>query len=468
MSAGLQETLPGRTNEPIAARLGRYVASVRVRPLPRAVLEKAATCLLDTVGLGVAARVEPATVAFLRTLPPGSAARLWAADGTASLSDAVTANAFAAHARFQDDCDMASWSHPGSLVVPVVLSTAEALGANMDVVLRGVVAGYSVINWLGSKGLIGHAMVERGFRTSPTLGPLGAAAGASVVLGLPATAAAHALAMAAGVAGGAIDTVRAGSSDFRLQNAIAAWQGLTAAQSAREGLDGSPTIFDGPGGFLASFAGQGAPDQVLGDPSPDSILEVWAKPFPALGDNMAVLVAAVAAGEQGYLDPGRVISVRVHQNAQFAAYPGTAYRGPYERPAQAIASAPYGVAATLVRGRLRYGQYLEQLEDPAVMALIARTEIIPEESYGFLDGMVEVVFADGECRVGRTEDLPSSLFFRDRDSTVDAVSCMFGEAGLDVTPVRSVVGDLFERIAAGRLASLLAKELLDGLRMGAR
>ncbi|HVT66889.1 MAG TPA: MmgE/PrpD family protein [Trebonia sp.] len=470
----------------VAERLGAYVASLRTRDLSQEVLTKAAVCLVDAIGLGVAARHEPSTRAYLRTVQtvpdpvPDQAgsgedgagtgggegsgpvtARLWASSKRTLLSEAAAANAFAVHARFQDDCDMASWSHPGSLVIPAAVTVADATGASLDQVLRGIVAGYTAINWLGADGVYGHAMVERGFRTSPVLGPVGAAAAASVVLGLGPEQAAQALSSAAAVAGGVIDTVRTGSSDFRWQNASAAWQGLRAALLAREGLDGSPPVFESPAGFLSGFAGLAQPIEVPGEPSPEAILTTWAKPFPALGDNVAVIAAALAVHQQGPVDPDQVTRIRVHQNAQFASYPGTSYRGPFTRPVQAIASTAYGVASTLVHGVLRYTRYLNALNDPAVEALVARTQIVPEADYGFLDGLVSVEFSAGQTRTGAAGDLPRTTFFRDRTAAVAAMEDLFAETGLDAGASRTAADALFAQVSYGQAAGWNTRTFLD-------
>ncbi|MFI5612741.1 MmgE/PrpD family protein [Amycolatopsis sp. NPDC051903] len=429
----------------ITERLGEYLAGLRADKLSAEVRDKAASCFFDAVGLGIAARAEPATVAFGRTIhrfgPGEGLVRLWADEGAAVATEAVAANAFAAHARFQDDCDMASWAHPGSLVVPAAVACAELSGDGIDAVLRGIVAGYSVIHWLGGGGL-GLSMVRRGFRTSPTYGGIGAAAAASVVLGLDPRRAAHAVAMAAGIAGGVLDTVRSGSSDFRLQNAAAASQGLVAALAAREGIDGSATMFDSEVGFLNCFAGSGDTGTFPDEPAPESLLAAWAKPFPALGDNMAVIAAALAVRRQGDLDPAAVRAIRVHQNADFAAYPGTGYRGPFTRPTQAIASTVYGVAAMLARGRIRYDDYLGPLEDAVIMGLVGKAEIVPESDFGYLDGVVEVELAEGDRR-GSAGDLPSTMFFRDQDTTTRTLIELFDEVGHACEDVPGLVDSVY-------------------------
>lgn len=450
---------------PATARLGHYIAALRDLRLPGEVREKAACCLIDALSLAVAAADEPTTRAFLgvisRREPGPGGCRVWADGTTASLADAVAANALATHARFQDDCDMASWSHPGSLVVPAVVTAGEWAGASADQVLRAIVAGYTVINWLGGAGVIGHAMVERGFRTSPTIGPVGAAAGASLVLGLSAGEAANAVAIVAGIAGGVVDTVRAGSADFRLQNAHAAWAGLNAALLARGGVLGSAGIFESPQGFLACYAGLPQPVSLDGAPSPEAILDSWSKPYPTLGDNVAVVAAALTLHAKHEPDAAAITAIRVHQNAQFASYPGTAFRGPYLRPTQAIASTAYAVAATLAYGRLRYDRYLHQLDDRVVTSLIERLHVVPEPAYGFLDGMVEVELASGECLVGRASDLPRETFHRNRQSATEALDVLLAEKQLAAASAQELAEGIFAAASGGPEARQQAGTLLD-------
>src|SRR2546430_13180408 len=154
-------------------RLGRFVARCAAEPLPAKVAEKAAIVMLDSLGLAIASRDER-TAAAMRasTTPvPGSvpnSARIWADGKRVALSEAVTANALAVHAHFQDDTDHNSWSHPGSLIAPVAVCIAEASGASLPSVLSAIVAGYSTMEWLGAGGNGVPPVVRPGLRHTPT------------------------------------------------------------------------------------------------------------------------------------------------------------------------------------------------------------------------------------------------------------------------------------------------------------
>ena len=446
----MTELGPPVEDRSITVRLGAYIAALASRPLADDVFDKAATCLLDGLCLGIAAGKEPTARRLLSSPFFGAGVdgcRVWPTGRRASLADAVMLNGYAVHARFQDDTDMTSWSHPGSIILPAAISVGEATDASLERVLRGIVSGYSVLNWLGGSGVVGRAVVERSFRGSPTLGPVGAAAAAATVLGLDAEQSGHATAIAAASAGGVIDTLLSGSSDWRFQNASAAWRGAMAAILAAEGIDGAPEIFESPKGFLAAFAGTEAPAEWQVDPRPESILTVWAKPYPTLGDNVAVVSAAIQLSADG-LDPASIERIAVHQNAHFASYPGTSFRGPYEKPTQAIASTAFGVCAALARGAIEFDLYSSALEDPLILSLIEKLSVTPEPEYDYLDGKVVVTTTPGDTFVCETRDLPQQLFYRDADFARAAFEATLREV-LPLADLRSFPTELLDRVGRG-------------------
>jgi 2-methylcitrate dehydratase PrpD len=447
----------------IAARLGEYVAGARADACSAEVREKAATCLLDGLALGMAAGEEVTTRAllaspFLSWADDGC--RVWADGRRAPLSEAVWLNGYAVHARFQDDCDMTSWTHPGSLVLPSAVSVAEAAGATLERVLTGIVCGYSVLHWLGAAETVGRGVVARGFRASPTLGPVAAAAAAAAVLELSSEQAGNALAIAAASAGGVIETVRSGSADWRFQNGSAAWRGAMAALLAREGVDGAPEVFESEKGFVRAFTGlEELPVELGRQPEPESICTVWAKPYPILGDNVAVASAAALLAEQSTFDRRDITAIKVHQNAEFAAYPGTAYRGPYLKPTQAIASTAFGVAAALVRGSITFDLYSNALDDPEILSLIDKLTVFPEHGYGYLDGRVVVETGEGGAFSADTSEIPREFFYRDRHTATAAFAATLREVGIDGGG-GSFARQLLDRVARGDLG-ISAAELVD-------
>lgn len=404
------------------ARLGRFVAGCAGGELSAASLEKAAVCLIDGFGLGVIARDERTGRAYREVVTPldgrPGTARIWA-DGTAvSPAEAVCANAIAAHGHFHDDSEYSSWTHPGSLIIPVAVSLGEATGADVRRVLRAVVSGYASVNWLGAEEVVARALIGRGVRTSPTLGRIGAAATAATLLGLDAAQATNAVAIATSITGGLLEPVRTGSDEWRLQNAHAAQGGLLAAQMAARGVVGAPTALEGPKGLLAAYAALDAvPARWQSDPEPDSVVtHVVAKPFATLGDNMAAAIASKLLYDDG-VDTAAIRSIRITLWRHYAEYPGTDYRGPFTETAQALASTVFAVAAMLVHGQLEYDINRDRRDDPDILRLAGLSTIEPDDVGGPEDSVVEITFADGTRKSRSSREAPRTLLYHDRPTS---------------------------------------------------
>lgn len=419
------------TDQNPTALLAAYARRARHDELDAAVREKAVLCLLDAYGLAVAARDDD-TVRAARSIAtevPGGATA-WPTGERLTVGEATLVNAIAAHAHFQDDTDMDAWAHPGSFIVPVAVTLAEHKGASLDVAVRGIVAGYAALNWLGAKGTVGLALVKRGFRTSPTLGTIASAVAAATVLDLDEAATTDAIGLAADTTGGVLEPVRAGAQDWRWQNGVAAWRGAMAGLLASAGVHGPAEPLAGASGFLATFCGGlDVPAHWAEGPTHGAIQEVWFKRYPIVGDNMAAAIAA--ADLHGAVDPGAVDRIDAHINAHYAAYPGTSYRGPFTTVEQAMVSTAFAVGTLLTHGDVEHADLAGLLDDATVIDLAGKTRVVAEDDYDYLDATVVVTTKSGvktrhaaEC--GRTE------FYRTRDTARQAYQRVLKDAASDL------------------------------------
>lgn len=424
-----------------------FCVDMQTRELSPEVEEKAVHCLLDALSLGRAAGGHPVVRAVAESVGQGGgAAHLWATGASLHPADAALVNGTATHAFFQDDTDMTAWAHPASLIVPAVVAAAEAADAGFPQVLRGLVAGYATLSWLGAREEVARQLVEGGFRASPTLGAVAAAMGASTALSLDAEATHSALGIAADSTGGLLEPVRDGAQDWRLQNGFAAQRGVMCALLGRAGVRGPRRPLTGPRGFLATFTRGQVPGQWAEPPTEDAVGHVWFKEYPILGDNMAA--AAAAATLTGRMPPAsEVEEVVVGINAHFASYPGTAYQGPFERTEQMIASTAFNVASVLVAGSFRYEDYDRLHGDRDIAHLVSRTRVEPHEDYGYLDATVEVRTSEGVLSASAAE-APQEVFFRDRPTT-EAVLARRGDG-----PLQRLAGELFDGLAGGAWPAL--------------
>ncbi len=436
------------------ARLGAFAAACASKTFTAEVMDNAAYCLLDAFGLALIARAEPTVAAIsalaLTVAPQKRAAHLWTDGRLSSLNTAVEVNATAVHGHFHDDSDYSSWSHPGSLIVPPALTLGEGIGANLDSALRGIIAGYAAIDWLGAKESVARAMISKGVRTSPTLGTIGAAATAAAVLGLTAEQAVNAIGISTGITGGLLEPVRTGSDEWRLQNAHAARGGVLAGELARVGVLGAPSALEGPKGLLAAYAAMSElPKEWTEDPAPDAVVRAVAKPYATLGDNMAAAIAAKLLHEAG-VDHRAIKAVRVTLWRPYSQYPGTDYRGPFTRTTQAMASTVFAVGAMLSLGHLDYAVNLEKRNDPNILRLAAMAVIEPDDVGGPEDSLIELTLSDGS-KIGRhSREAPKTLLYHDRPYSRSLYADRAALAGYSRAKAEALTGAIFDSIDKGR------------------
>ena len=442
--------------KPAGQILSDFLAGFSKFELEADIREKALICLLDTLGLAMSARNEPTTRAALglsQRLEAGGATS-WASGARLPASEAAFANGVAAHAHFQDDTDHDSWTHPGSLVPPAVVALGEMRGASLDAVLAALVAGYTTINWLGRDEVVARSLIRRGFRTSPTFGTIAAAAGSAVLLAFDARQAASAVSIAASTTGGTLEPVRSGSDEWRVQNGRAAQGGLIAACLAAEGVTGAPEALDGPKGFLATVAGlDSTPDVWATPPDPAIMRTIMAKPFATLGDNMPAAMAAHKLYQEG-IDPAAVQAVEVTLWEPYTAYPGTNYKGPFERLVQTQASTAFAVATMLSRGDITYEMGETLREDPVILDLVAKTTVLPDAVGGALDSRVTLIMKDGSRREAHSSQAPREFIFLTRARCLDVFEARLSRLGAAAGSARSLGEKLFAGLGAPKGPSI--------------
>jgi 2-methylcitrate dehydratase PrpD len=354
----------------------------------------------------------------------------WATGNRLGPNDAVFANACAIHARFQDDTDMSTWSHPGSFVVPAAVAAATESGASFARLLDAIVVGYSATRWLGADGIVAAALKARGFRPSPIFAPLGAAIAASRALGLDRVAAAHAVNAAALIGRGTLHSVGNGGDDWRLHNAGGARDGFGLALAAQRGMRSAADALTAENGFLRTVTGSAdIPAVWRTAPTGELIERVWHKALPVLGDVMSAALAAREIGRR--LEGLRVDGVTVQMNAKYALFPGTQQRPPYASATAAQASVRFVVAQLLVRGDLRYTDLVHH-DDPEVLRVADQIDVVPVEGMPYEDAIVEVR-AGGRAEHFQAADLPPTLFWRDRPEQYDRAEHILGARGVAIS-----------------------------------
>lgn len=235
----------------LAEDLARLAISVARAPLSPLAEARARAALLDVVACMVAGRDEPAVQAVRGSVRGWGAGRAGLVGENARIPApfAALVNGTAAHVLDYDDNFFPAISHASAVLVPALLALGDERNADLSALLPAYIAGLEVQAILGERMNPEH--YELGWHATSTLGTIGAAAAAGVLLGLPADRLRDALSLAASLASGS--KKQFGTSAKPVHAGYAAMHAILAAKLAEAGVDAGADIFEGPWGFLAQF-----------------------------------------------------------------------------------------------------------------------------------------------------------------------------------------------------------------------
>ena len=357
----------------IAQIFAKFGAELRPQDLSPEVIHHAKRAVIDWYAAWLPGSTEPPAtlleIALSDDLDRGSA-RL--AQGRLSTPrTAALINATAAHTVEVDDIYREAIYHPGAPTIAAALAIGQALGASGLAFLTAVVAGYEISTRIGAAMGREH---YRFWHNTGTVGTFGAAAAASNLLKLDATAYTHALCTGATFAAGLQQAFRMDSMSKPLHAGHAAQAGLLAAQSAAAGVTGSLDVIDGEAGFgKAMGPGPEWEKSVLTLGTVFHINSMTFKNHACCGHTFAPIDGALALQKQMDIQPHGIHRI------QIATYlPALEVAGNFEpvTAAQARFSIPYVVATALLYGSVRLAAFSsERLADLAIRDLMTRIEL---------------------------------------------------------------------------------------------
>ena len=201
--------------------------------------------------------------------------------------------------------------------------------------------------------------------------------------------------------------------------------------------------------FLRSLAGLAeTPARWHADPNVEIMHKIMAKPWATLGDNISAVAAAKLLHDEGVpLERVRRITVRIWR--PYTEYPGTSFKGPFERTVQSQARTAFATAAMLVHGVLGYDIGLEGRDDPRILKLIAVTTIEPDDEGTALDAEVVIELADGTTLRRTAKESRRTLIFQDRERATDVLEERLVRSGLRPNTGKSIASAVFAAFDQG-------------------
>jgi len=245
-------------DETVAERFSDFLAGLTPDALPADVIEIATSDLIDAAGLCMAARRSVYMRQILESADGDGPCTALGHARSLSAQDAALANGVAIHGEDFDDTLEGAPIRVGAMVIPAVLAASERFELSGAQTLLGIAAGLEAVCRLNHVAA-GH-MHRAGFHPVGVIGALGAAAGASVALGLDRDRITAAFGIAASMSSGIIEYLTDGAWTKRLHPGWAAQSGLKAAMIAKTGFFAPRTVFDGAHNFFRTFAPTATPD----------------------------------------------------------------------------------------------------------------------------------------------------------------------------------------------------------------
>ncbi|HEY0558849.1 MAG TPA: MmgE/PrpD family protein [Frankiaceae bacterium] len=325
-------------------------------------------------------------------------------------ASAALVNGTLAHSLDFDDTHLPSVLHPSSSVLPAALAVAEARGADGASLLDAAGVGVEVTSRLGMAGYDqaarSNVFFDRGQHATSICGAIGASVAAAMLHGLDADGIAHAAGIAASMGAGVIEANRTGGTVKRIHCGWAAHAGVAAADLARFGITGPPTVIEGRFGFLQAWLGEHANVSAVTEGLGErwELPGIFFKPYPCnhfthagIDAALRMRAAGVRAEEVEEIELGVPTSVlrTIAEPAEAKARPESGYHAAF--------SGPYTVASALLGGGglgLSHDDFAdERARDPERLALAARVRCVP----------------DARCDEIFPEQLPAVLRVRLRD-----------------------------------------------------
>jgi 2-methylcitrate dehydratase PrpD len=411
--------MPSQQSEGLTENLAAFIADVQRRGVPAnvgAVLQAAVTDAIGCALFGLT--TEPVRIVhrFAREQAGPPEATLWASGGARiSAGNAALLAGTAIHGFDFDDYHRAKL-HLSAAVLPAALALAERENCDGPTLMAALAAGYETMARI-SLAANPNAARMRGWHLTGTCGTFGAAAAASVILGLDASTTASALGLAGTQSAGLWAFNADGAMSKRLHPGAAARDGIMAALLAQKGFQGPRKILETEdGGFLAAMSDANRPHEIERD-----LGKVWRaeeicfKPYSCCGSNHSSIDAALDLMAEHHFTASDVRAVTIGVSRVVERQTGFPYRASTVLNAQM--SIRYIVAVALLDRAALIEQFTSQrIAEPALNELISRieVEVDPEmdavypEKYA---GIVTIDLRDGRCvrkRVDYSKGMPEN------------------------------------------------------------
>lgn len=302
------------------------------------------------------------------------------------LDTAVFVHTMMARCADLDDGYRHAMGHPGSVLVPLLLTIANQEQISGKEMITAIVAAYDIYARLG-EALNPFMYREKGFDATGVCGAVAAAALACKIKKLSMTQTKDAMGIASLFTGGLIEYQNDGTSGKILCSGWAALTGLRAVRLAICGFSGPNAALEGRYGFFQAFQGTSGycdTTSVLKDLGTDfKINRIYFKRHACQRGLHALLDGIVDLRAQHGLRPAIIRSIQIYTSS-------FVYRLSNPNPSTAVgaqASTQFTTAVALKYGKMDSEELVfKSFTDPEIHELVKKVEVIKDdEVQSYLD-----------------------------------------------------------------------------------
>lgn len=374
--------MTSKAPEGTTRKIAHYIVNARYEDIPEEHYEILKKSILDVHGASIAgwnADGVDKLVEVVKRWGGAPEASILFRDVKCPAPNAAFINAVMARALDYEDNEE-NGSHPTASIWPTVLACSELAGgvSGKDMLLAFAV-GRDVEARINLSNLDYH-----GFDPVTTTVVFGATAAAGKILKLDEDQMCNALGFALNEAGGTFQSNIDGTLSVRINQGIAARNGVICAVLAQAGLSGVKNVFEGVYGYYHLFANDKAMINILLDDLGTKFLgyRINFKRWPSCAQTAASTDLALEYVADG-VEPNEIDHIDVRLSPSGFNLVGKPFAIGTNPAVDTQFNVRYCIANSLVRKRPSFEQFndIEHVKNPDVLELIKRIDVAAEPSF---------------------------------------------------------------------------------------
>jgi 2-methylcitrate dehydratase PrpD len=367
-------------SSPLTERFAEFIVETHYEDLPPEVIEQAKRCILDYLGAALAGSelgLAPMMTGLILASGGEEEATVIGLNRKVPVLNAALLNGVRGHTLDMDDGHRYANAHPGVVVTPAALALAERENATIKDLIESMVVGYETMIRIAR--VMNPSHLRKGFHSTGTVGPFGAAAACGKLLGLSKSQMENGLSIAGLQGSGLLQVLDSGQMMKPLHPARAAQSGVLSALLAQRGAEGPEEILEGAKGYFRAYSDKVNGAQLLeGLGTTFEILGVYFKGHAACRHVHPTLDALMEIVNTYSVGLKEIERIEVGTYPVAYSLTGRHQEGTSELAAKF--SIPVSVALMLIHGKAGVDEFsAEHLQDPALRSIAGRVHVTPDE-----------------------------------------------------------------------------------------